>query len=186
MSSPGPRPPRRADARPPASCRRALTEMAAGYSSSTVTKGHLALKRAIRHAEGGDIVARNVAALADTPQGRPGRPSKSLTVEQAAAVIAAAATLPVTELRPGLKDVRRPAALMYAYIALSLLTGVRTEEARALPGRTSTWTATRTPARPYRPTWRCGGRYARTARPRSSGPAAPWPCPAWRPTRSAP
>jgi integrase len=36
------------------------------------------------------------------------------------------------ELRPGLKDVRRPAELMYAYIVLSLLCGVRTEEARAL------------------------------------------------------
>ena len=36
------------------------------------------------------------------------------------------------ELRPGLKDVRRPAELMHAYIALSLLTGIRTEEARAL------------------------------------------------------
>ena len=36
------------------------------------------------------------------------------------------------ELRPGLKDVRRPAELMHAYIVLSLLTGLRTEEARAL------------------------------------------------------
>jgi integrase len=48
------------------------------------------------------------------------------------ALIAAARTLPVMELRPGLKDVRRPAALMYAYIVLSLLAGIRTEEARAL------------------------------------------------------
>ncbi len=47
-------------------------------------------------------------------------------------MITAARTLPVMELRPGLKDVRRPAALMYAYIVLSLLCGVRTEEARAL------------------------------------------------------
>jgi integrase len=38
----------------------------------------------------------------------------------------------VLELRPGLKDVRRPAALMHAYIVLSLLRGIRTEEARAL------------------------------------------------------
>jgi len=48
------------------------------------------------------------------------------------AVITAAKTLPVMELRPGLKDVRRPAELMHAYIVLSLLTGIRTEEARAL------------------------------------------------------
>jgi integrase len=48
------------------------------------------------------------------------------------AVITAARTLPVMELRPGLKDVRRPAELMHAYITLSLLSGIRTEEARAL------------------------------------------------------
>ena len=44
----------------------------------------------------------------------------------------AARTLSVTELRPGLKDLRRPAELMHAYITLSLLCGLRTEEARAL------------------------------------------------------
>ena len=94
--------------------------------------GHLALKRAIRHAEANDLVTRNVAALADTPKGQEGRPSESLTLDQAVAVITAAATLPVMELRPGLKDVRRPAELMHAYITLSLLCGLRTEEVRAL------------------------------------------------------
>jgi integrase len=106
--------------------------MAAGYSTAAVSMGHLALKRAIRHAEANDLVTRNVAALADTPKGQDGRPSKSLTLDQAVAVITAARTLPVMELRPGLKDVRRPAELMHAYIVLSLLTGIRTEEARAL------------------------------------------------------
>ena len=106
--------------------------MAARHSSAAVTMGHLAPKRAIRHAEASDLVARNVATLADTPKGQHGRPSKSLTLDQAAAVITTARTLPVTELRPGLKDVRRPAALMHAYITLSLLGGLRTEEARAL------------------------------------------------------
>jgi integrase len=115
-----------------ADVRQALSKMAAGYSSAAVTMGHLALKRAIRHAEANDLVARNVAALADTPKGQDGRPSKSLTLDQAAAVITAAETLPVMELRPGLKDVRRPAELMHAYIVLSLLAGIRTEEARAL------------------------------------------------------
>jgi len=112
--------------------RRALSEMAAGYSTAAVSMGHLALKRAIRHAEANDLVSRNVAALADTPKGQDGRPSNSLTLDQAVAVITAARTLPVMELRPGLKDVRRPAELMHAYIVLSLLTGIRTEEARAL------------------------------------------------------
>ena len=106
--------------------------MAAGYSTAAVSMGHLALKRAIRHAEANDLVSRNVAALADTPKGQHGRPSKSLTLDQAVAVITAARTLPVMELRPGLKDVRRPAELMHAYIVLSLLAGIRTEEARAL------------------------------------------------------
>jgi integrase len=115
-----------------ADVRRALAAMAAEYSSAAVTMGHLALKRAIRHAEANDLVSRNVATLADTPKGQDGRPSKSLTLDQAAAVITAARTLPVLELRPGLKDVRRPAELMHAYITLSLLTGIRTEEARAL------------------------------------------------------
>ena len=90
-----------------------------------------------------DDSARNVAAaLVDTPEGQEGRPSTSLTLEQAVAVIAAARTLPTMELHPGLKDVRRPAELMHAYIVLSLLAGLRTEEARAL--RDSTWTSTGT------------------------------------------
>src|SRR6266700_2893298 len=115
-----------------ADVRQALAAMAAGYSTAAVSMGHLALKRAIRHAEANDLVSRNVATLADTPKGQHGRPSRSLTLDQAVAVIAAARTLPVMELRPGLKDVRRPAELMPAYITLSLLCGLRTEEARAL------------------------------------------------------
>jgi integrase len=115
-----------------ADVRQALAAMAAGYSTAAVSMGHLALKRAIRHAEASDLVSRNVATLADTPKGQEGRPSKSLTLDQALAVMTAAATLPVMELRPGLKDVRRPAELMHAYITLSLLCGLRTEEARAL------------------------------------------------------
>src|SRR5579859_5191270 len=115
-----------------ADVRQALAAMAARYSTAAVSMGHLALKRAIRHAEANDLVSRNVAALADTPKGQDGRPSRSLTLDQAIAVITAARALPVMELRPGLKDVRRPAELMHAYIVLSLLAGLRTEEARAL------------------------------------------------------
>jgi integrase len=115
-----------------ADVRQALAAMAAVYSTAAVSMGHLALKRAIRHAEANDLVSRNVATLADTPKGQQGRLSKSLTLDQAIALIDAARTLPVLELHPGLKDVRRPAVLMHAYIVLSLLVGVRTEEARAL------------------------------------------------------
>jgi integrase len=137
--------------------RQALAVMAANYSTAAVSMGHLALKRAIRHAEADDLVTRNVAVLADTPQGQQGRPSRSLTLDQAIAVMTAAATLPVMELRPGLKDVRRPADLMHAYITLSLLAGIRTEEARALH-----WTRvnldgnpdTRPPLPPHIAVWR--------------------------------
>jgi integrase len=89
--------------------------MALRYSSAAVAMGHNALTRAIRHAEARDFVGRNVAVLVDTPKGQAGRPSKSLSLEQASALLAA------TE-----------GTRMHAYIALCLATGIRTEEARAL------------------------------------------------------
>src|SRR5579864_3202719 len=93
----------------------ALTTMAQRYSTAAVAMGHNALTRAIRHAEARDLVKRNVAVLVDTPKGQAGRLSKSLSLEQASALLAAA-------------DGTR----MHAYIALCLGTGIRTEEARAL------------------------------------------------------
>jgi integrase len=93
----------------------ALTAMARRYSSAAVAMGHNALTRAIRHAEARDLVGRNVALLVDTPKGQAGRPSKSLSLEQASALLAAA-----------------EGTRMHAYIALCLATGIRTEQARAL------------------------------------------------------
>jgi integrase len=95
--------------------RRALTEIAATRSSRTVLVAHNALERAIRHAEANDYVRRNVASLVRPPSGQPGRPSKSLTLDQANTLLAAAEGSPLG-----------------AYVVLCLLTGVRTEEARAL------------------------------------------------------
>ena len=40
-----------------ADVRQALAAMAVGYSTAAVTMGHLALKRAIRHAEANDLVS---------------------------------------------------------------------------------------------------------------------------------
>ena len=93
----------------------ALTLMAQRYSSAAVAMGHNALTRAIRHAEARDLVGRNVATLVETPKGQSGRPSNSLTLEQASALLAAA-----------------EGTRMHAYISLCLATGIRTEEARAL------------------------------------------------------
>ena len=93
----------------------ALAAMAQRYSTAAVAMGHNALTRAIRHAEARDLAGRNVALLVETPKGQAGRPSKSLSLDQAAALLAA------TE-----------GTRMHAYIALCLATGIRTEEARAL------------------------------------------------------
>jgi integrase len=66
-------------------------------------------------AEANDLVGRNVASLVSVPTGTAGRPSRSLTLEQAKSLI---------------EQARR--SRLYAYIVLCLLTGCRTEEARAL------------------------------------------------------
>jgi len=95
--------------------RRALTNLAASHSSRTVVVAHNALTRAIRHAEANRHAPHNVAALVDTPKGQKGRPSRALNAEQAAALLKAAEN-----------------ARLGAYVVLCLLTGIRTEEARAL------------------------------------------------------
>src|SRR5256714_821923 len=112
--------------------RQALAVMAAKYSTAAVSMGHLALKRAIRHAGANDLVTRTAPPRPAPPKAQQAPPPRPRPRAQARAVTPAARTLPVMELRPGLKDVRRPAELMHAYIVLSLLAGLRTEEARAL------------------------------------------------------
>jgi integrase len=95
---------------------KALANLAAQVSTRTVQMAHNVLVRAIRHAERDDLVGRNVAVLVKPPKGqRAGRPSKSLTLEQAVALLTAA-----------------QGTRLEAYIVVSLLSGVRTEEARAL------------------------------------------------------
>jgi hypothetical protein len=70
---------------------KALTSMAARLSTRTVQIAHNVLVRAIRQAERDDLVGRNVAALVKPPNGQgAGRPSKSLTLEQAVSLMAAA------------------------------------------------------------------------------------------------
>ncbi|MFE6385233.1 site-specific integrase [Nocardiopsis dassonvillei] len=79
------------------------------------------LERAIRYAQVQEMVARNVAELVRLDQrGRlkgdqPGRVSKSMTLEQAVAVLRAA-----------------EGTRWYAYLVLSIVTGARTEELRSL------------------------------------------------------
>ena len=96
--------------------RRSLSELAASRSSATVALTLNCLVRAIRHAESGDHVRRNVAALVKPPPGKGGRPSRAMTAYQAAALLRAA----------------EEDGYLGPYVILSLTTGIRTEEARAL------------------------------------------------------
>ena len=60
-----------------ADVRQALAEMAAGYSSAAVSMGHLALKRAIRHAEANNLVPATSPPWPTPPKARTaGRPSR--------------------------------------------------------------------------------------------------------------
>ena len=92
-----------------------LDALAGRLSTRSLQITRLCLERAIRHAEVRDLVGRNVAALIKAPAGRAGRPSKSLTLEQAQELLRAAA-----------------GSRLYAYVVLSVTTGLRTEELRAL------------------------------------------------------
>lgn len=69
----------------------------------------------IRRAMARDQVKRNVVELCTVPTGQPGRPSRSLTFEQAKAILANAESSP-----------------LFAYIVISFLTGSQTEEMRKL------------------------------------------------------
>lgn len=93
--------------------------MAPEVSARTLRLIHQTLERAIRHAEINDLVDRNVASLIKLSDLvvaiKPGRPSKSLNLAQAVAVLDAAAK-----------------SRLYAYVVLSLACGARTEELRAV------------------------------------------------------
>ncbi|MGW7484403.1 tyrosine-type recombinase/integrase [Nonomuraea muscovyensis] len=92
-----------------------LDELSSDLATRTLRDVHSVLKRAIRQAQARDLVLRNVAELVTTPTGTDGRPSKALTRQQAEAVLQAAES-----------------SELHAYVVISLTTGIRTEEARAL------------------------------------------------------
>ena len=92
-----------------------LDGLTAKLATRSLQGVHAILKRAIRQAQARDRVLRNVAELVTTPKGKPGRPSKAMTLEQATAMLEQA-----------------KASRLHAYVVVSLLTGIRTEEARAL------------------------------------------------------
>ena len=102
-----------------------LGEGMTGRSAQTVEKYRNVLRPVLR-----EIGDKALADLVDTPQGRAGRPSKALSLEQAAALLRVSCQKRTVREFPGSPP--RPPSLMHAYIVLCMLVGVRTEEARAL------------------------------------------------------
>jgi integrase len=94
-----------------------LAGKSAVLSSRSLLILHSILRRAFQKAQARDKIRRNIILLCEVPEGRMGRPSKSLTQVQAEAVLTAA---------------DRARLRIRAYIVVSLLTGARTEEMRAL------------------------------------------------------
>ena len=95
-----------------------MDERAKELSTRSLRLVHQILERSIRHAQARDKVRRNVASLIIVPEGREGRPSKAMTLDQAIQLL--------TAVQPGSEH------RLAAYVVISLLTGIRTEEARAL------------------------------------------------------
>jgi Phage integrase family len=91
----------------------ALGKLAKHLSTRSVRLARMILIQAVRNAMVNDFVVQNVADLAAVPTGKPGRPSKSLNLDQALAVLDAA------------KGER-----LWPYVAVSMLGGIHTEEAR--------------------------------------------------------
>jgi integrase len=94
-----------------------LAERAKSLSTRTLRLILSLLRRVITFAQARDKVKRNVALLCECPTGQEGRPSKSLTYDQAEALLTAAEADDST---------------IGDYTIVSLLGGVRTEEARPL------------------------------------------------------
>jgi len=92
-----------------------LADKAKTLSTSTLHTLYQCLNRSVNRAMARDQVKRNVVGLCTVPRGQAGRPSKSLSLDQAKAVL----------------DAAEQSALR-AYIVVSMLTGARTEELRAL------------------------------------------------------
>ncbi|MFD7977530.1 tyrosine recombinase XerC [Streptomyces sp. NPDC059071] len=113
-----------------------LTAKSEELSHESLKRIRSILRRSLAQAQRDGMVGRNVAEFVELPQGKEGRPSKSLSLEEAHAV-----------LHTG------QGTWIHAYVVLALLVGVRTEEERPL-----TWSHvhidTGDDERPYVDVWR--------------------------------
>ncbi|MFC0546648.1 site-specific integrase [Kutzneria chonburiensis] len=94
-----------------------LADKAKTLSTRTLRDLRSVLLRAVKRAQARDKVKRNVVLLCECPEGQAGRPSKSLTFDQAEAV---------------LRRAEADDSTIGAYIVVSLVGGPRTEEVRPL------------------------------------------------------
>ncbi|QXJ20632.1 site-specific integrase [Actinomadura graeca] len=94
-----------------------LNGRAEHLTSSSLGIVHGVLKRSIRRAARHDRIGRNVAELVDTPDGKAGRKSHSLSLQQATALLGEAG---------------KPEHRIGAYVVLAIVSGLRTEELRTL------------------------------------------------------
>ena len=92
-----------------------LHSLTGALGRSSLKQLHSCLNRSVKRAYARGLAPRNVVELVDVPEGREGWASRSLTIEQAEGV------LTLTKPDP-----------IHAYIVVSILTGLRTEEVRAL------------------------------------------------------
>jgi integrase len=92
-----------------------LMAKSAVLSSRRLDDLYRCLQRIVRRAMARGYVERNVVELCDVPDGQVGRPSKSLTLDQAVALLGAA-----------------EGGSLEAYVTVALMVGARTEELRAL------------------------------------------------------
>ncbi|QYC37651.1 hypothetical protein Nocox_00060 [Nonomuraea coxensis DSM 45129] len=133
-----------------------LAAKAKTHSTSTVARLRSCLNRIIKRAMARDKVRRNVVELCRVPQGQEGRPSKALRMAQAEEVLKAAEG----------KNLCAP-------IVVSLLTGARTEELRALRWDHVDLMGNLDGIRRYRRTSPCGAPYGTGETPRPASAAVP-------------
>jgi integrase len=95
--------------------RSGLESVSGTLTTRTLSIARNSLERAIRHAQVHQRVSRNIAELIETPTGKAGRKSTAMTLAQAQALLQAA-----------------QGERIYPYVVVSLLSGIRAEETRAL------------------------------------------------------
>ena len=89
-----------------------LATKAKTLSTDTLHRLLSILRQSIRRAQARDLVKRNVALLCDVPRGTAGRPSKSLTLMQAADLLTASQRHP--GMHAGCEDAARRRWMTYS------------------------------------------------------------------------